>query len=342
MGRNEGTSPATPCVSIGVPVYNGELYLDETLRSLTAQDFGDFEIIIVDNASTDGTASIAKSWVNRDPRIRYLVNDSNIGGEPNFNRAFECARGRYFRWQAADDAVKPDHLHQCLAALEANPDAVLSQSWVGIIDSEGCEIGIYDGGLRGSESKDAVDRFDAVVMSRHLCTHLFGVVRSDALRATRMLGNYHGGDRALLAELALLGRFVLVPAPLFMNREHPRRASRVARGPAIWNLYVDYWRAINRHAHDPRVGRRCRLHLLWWWLIDWNYARLAVEVLGSIYPPLFGWVNRLKLMIYGPLPQVRITRPRNQAQVGSVTGSAASVPHAKDGLMRAGAEKIRE
>ena len=334
---NERAFPATPRVSIGLPVYNGEAYLDEALRSLTAQDFSDFEIIICDNASTDRTASIAKRWADRDPRIRYFRSDSNIGANPNFNRAFERARGRYFRWAAADDAVNPEYLRRCLTALEANPGAVLCQSLVQIIDGTGCEIGIYDGGVRGAELDDAADRFAASVLSRHLCTHVFGLVRSDALRATRLLPDYYGSDRALLAELALLGRFVLVPAALFKNREHPGRGSRAmrsrskGRGPPIWNLYVDYWRAITSHVHDPRDGMRCRLHLLRWWLVDWNYARLAVELVGSIWPPLFGWVNRLKVLIYGPLPQLRTNQiPKLGARNLSLTESSTVIRNDKD------------
>lgn len=331
--NDRAVSVPAPCVSIGMPVYNAERYLDAALASLVAQDFQDFEIIICDNASVDGTAAIAAAWVARDPRIRYVANSTNIGVEPNFNRVLDYARGRYFRWAAHDDLVACSHLSRCIAALEAAPDAVLCQSFVQIIDSDGAPVGIYDSGLRGAESLRASDRFAAVVLSRHLCTDIYGLMRTDTLRGTRLHGSYFGSDRALLAELALMGRFLHVPEPLFMNREHPGRGSRVPRrqtasarcGPPIWHVYADYWRAVGAHLRDRRERVRCRTHLLRWWLMNWNPARLGVELISAIHPPVHDWVDRLKLRIYGPLPQVRLERresppARRECSRGVTTG----------------------
>ena len=220
-----------PCVSIGVPVRNGEAYLDRALASLLAQDFTDFEVLICDNVSTDRTVAIADAWAAKDSRVKVFRNDVNIGAERNFSRVFTLARGRYFRWAAHDDLIDPQYLGRCVAALEGSPDAVLSNSWVNIIDDQDRVIGFYDGGVAGAYSTDTAERFAALVLSRHLCTDLFGVIRADALRKTKLLGPYYGADRALLAELGLLGRFVHVPAPLFSNREH---AGRGSRGLGLW------------------------------------------------------------------------------------------------------------
>src|SRR5438128_542667 len=76
----------TPRVSIGLPVYNGERYLRLALDSLLSQTFTDFELIISDNASTDGTTEICRAYAARDARIRYSRLEHNIGGSPNFNR----------------------------------------------------------------------------------------------------------------------------------------------------------------------------------------------------------------------------------------------------------------
>ena len=318
MTIENGNAVAPPTVSVGLPVYNGEAYLDAALESLTAQDFQDFEIVVCDNASTDGTAAIVQRWAERDPRIRYFRNDVNIGADRNFNRTFQLARGKYFRWAAGDDLVAPDHLRRCLMSLEATPDAVLCQSYVRIIDSEGRELGLYDGGLRGAESPDVPDRFAALVLSRHLCTHVFGVVRADALRATGLLGDYYGSDRVTLAALALMGRFIHVPEPLFMNREHPERGSRAMRskfgagGPLIWMVYRDYWRAVAKFVRDADDRRRSRRHLLRWWFADWNLARLVVEIVGWMYAPVHDWVHRMKVRFYGPLPQLNPRRTHSR------------------------------
>jgi glycosyltransferase involved in cell wall biosynthesis len=305
-----------PTVSIGVPVYNGEAYLDAALASLLGQTWTDFEVIVCDNASTDATAAIAAAWAARDPRVTVYRNESNIGLEANFDRALALARGRYFRWAASDDLVAPAYLDRCVARLEAAPDAVVCQSWVHIIDGEGRVTGAYDGGVTGAESGDPAERFAALVLSRHLCTHMFGLWRTQALRATGPLGAWFGSDRAKLAELALLGRFVHVPEPLFMNREHPARGSRAARRqpaaglvPPTLTLYAAYWRAVSRCAAGAGTRARCRLHLLRWWFCDWNPARIAAECAALVYPPVQDLVQALKLRFYGPLPQVQPLSP---------------------------------
>jgi glycosyltransferase involved in cell wall biosynthesis len=304
------TQERPPCVSVGVPVLNGEAYLDGALGSLLAQDFPDFEVIVCDNASTDRTAAIVAAWAAKDPRVRVFRNETNIGPESNFNRVFTLARGRYFRWAAHDDLVAPEYLRRCVAALEASPDAVLANSTAQIIDAHGDIIGFYDGGVAGAESPDTAVRFAALVLSRHLCTDLFGLIRTAALRKTRLHGTYFGSDRALLAELSLLGRFVHLPMPLFQNREHPGRFSRAVglwRGLPSLVLLSDYYRAITSHINDRRTRFICRLHLLRWWVSNWNFARVIAELITQVHPPFESVVHRLKLRFYGPLPQIRRT-----------------------------------
>ena len=79
----------SPRLSIGMPVYNAERYLAEALDGFLAQTFQDFEINVSDNASSDRTAEICRSFAERDPRIRYFRNGKNLGAIPNFNRVFE-------------------------------------------------------------------------------------------------------------------------------------------------------------------------------------------------------------------------------------------------------------
>jgi glycosyltransferase involved in cell wall biosynthesis len=298
-----------------LPVFNGEAYLDAALGSLLAQDFTDFEVIVSDNASTDSTAAIAAAWATKDARVRVYRNETNIGAERNFNRVFELARGRYFRWAACDDLVAGEYLRRCVAELEASPDAVLCQSGTHIIDAHNRVIAFYDGGLAGAESPDTAVRFAALILSRHLCTDFFGVIRADALRRTRLNGLYYGSDRSLLAELALLGRFVHVPMPLFLNRDHPSRSSRAMgrwRAPGglpSLMIYSDYRRAVASHISDRRTRQLCRLHLLRWWASDWNLVRIIAEMITSVHPPFENVVNHLKLYFYGPLPQVRQITP---------------------------------
>ena len=86
-----------PLVSIGMPVFNGDRYLEKALDSILEQTLDDFELVICDNASTDRTGEICRDYAARDRRIRYLRDDTNIGAHPNYNRTFAEARGRYFK-----------------------------------------------------------------------------------------------------------------------------------------------------------------------------------------------------------------------------------------------------
>src|SRR5689334_4004766 len=87
-----------PSVAIGLPCYNSEKYLAQSIESLLAQTFKDFVLIISDNASTDGTADICKKYAAQDSRVRYFRNPTNIGMMPNFNRVFALSDSKYFKW----------------------------------------------------------------------------------------------------------------------------------------------------------------------------------------------------------------------------------------------------
>lgn len=96
---------ALPCpsISIGMPVYNAEPFLEEALCSLLRQSFRDFELIISDNASTDETAAICERYARCDPRVRYVRQTENLGAIGNFRYVLEQSRGRWFMWAAGDD-----------------------------------------------------------------------------------------------------------------------------------------------------------------------------------------------------------------------------------------------
>jgi glycosyltransferase involved in cell wall biosynthesis len=127
-----------PRVSIGLPVYNGEDYVGASVESLLAQTFTDFELVIVDNASTDRTSEICRSFASRDRRVRYHRNERNIGGGLNMNLAFELANGApFYKWAAHDDIHAPTFLERCMDALDRDPTAVLAFTKVELIDSEG-------------------------------------------------------------------------------------------------------------------------------------------------------------------------------------------------------------
>ena len=99
--------------------------------------FQDFEIIVSDNASTDHTAEICRSFAERDPRIRYHRNEKNLGAIPNYNRAFELSRSPLFKWAADDDLYHPHYLDTCVGILDECPDVILAHSKTAFVDDRG-------------------------------------------------------------------------------------------------------------------------------------------------------------------------------------------------------------
>lgn len=100
------------------------------------QTFEDFELIILDNASTDQTEAICRASVAQDKRVRYFQNPENIGASGNHNRLFEEASGKYFKWAAHDDACEPTFLAECVKVLDRTPSIVLCYSRTIIIDAQ--------------------------------------------------------------------------------------------------------------------------------------------------------------------------------------------------------------
>jgi glycosyltransferase involved in cell wall biosynthesis len=215
-----GNPTASPPISVGVPVFNGERYLRIALDALLKQTFTDFEIIICDNASTDSTQAISEEYAKRDRRVRYVRNRVNIGANANFQHVFTIARGKYFQWNSVDDYFAPQYLEKCKAVLDSDPGAVLCCAKVSVIDEHGAII---------EQSKDsqelqhssAARRFKQKFAQDARNNTLYGLIRADALRRTRVVENYTGSDNVLMEHLALLGRFREVPEYLFFRRTHP-------------------------------------------------------------------------------------------------------------------------
>ena len=117
-----------PKVTIGMPVYNAEKYLRKSLGALVSQSFKDFELIISDNASIDGSSDICKEYSKIDDRIKYVRQPVNIGGWENFKYVLNEAQGEFFMWSAADDIRSLDFIELNYNFLSLNPDYVASTS----------------------------------------------------------------------------------------------------------------------------------------------------------------------------------------------------------------------
>lgn len=207
-----------------MPVYNAERFLRASIESIQSQTFKNFELIISDNASTDSTLEICQEYAKNDARITVVSNATNLGAAKNYNSVFQLSQATYFKWAAADDLCAPDYVERCVAILENDPTVILAYPKTKIIDAYDNEIKEYDDGLH-LKSKSASGRFLQFVYSVGECNAVFGLIRSDSLKKTRLIGNYIGSDTCLLAELSLSGRFYEIPEYLFFRRHHAAASS---------------------------------------------------------------------------------------------------------------------
>lgn len=285
----------SPLVSIGVPVYNGEPYLAEALDSLLAQTFEDLEVIICDNASTDGTEEIGRAYAARDGRVRYVRNPSNVGPTANHRRTFELSRGRYFRWAAADDVSAPQSLARCVEVLDREPGVVLAYPKTRFIDEHGRVTQDYEDRL-DLRSRSAGERYWQVRTRLARCNAMFGLMRADVLKQTALLGDYRSADLVFLAELSLYGMFWEVPEFLFYRRFHSAASSAMTDAelgafyhPATprriemwaWRHQWEYWRAVERAPLGGVEKWRVRLMVARGWIGARN--RLARQLVNAAW-----------------------------------------------------------
>lgn len=115
-----------PLVSIVIPVYNRELYIEDAIRSAINQSYVNIEVIIVDNCSTDSTWEILNTWVRKDHRIKIYQNKTNIGPVLNWNECFKHVSGEYIKILWSDDWISHKFVEKCLSVFEKNTAFVLS------------------------------------------------------------------------------------------------------------------------------------------------------------------------------------------------------------------------
>ncbi len=319
MNQIRDTASDAPAVTIGIPVYNGERYLEEAIRSTLAQTREDLELVISDNASTDRTAEICRDYALRDTRLRYFRNPVNLGAAPNYNIVFQHARGRFFKWLAHDDLITPTYVAKTTRVLEARPDAVLCNSVVAYIDGMGGALGLYDTQLAKADVVSPSQRLAFMTLRSHSCVDFFGMFRKSALDGSLLHGSFHGADRALLAQMSLRGRMVQIPAPLVKMREHEHRYTR-AQARAVdraswhdtrvrrrvsfptWRLYVEYLKMVQSAQLEPAERIRCSAVLARWWMLNWNAARAVVDVVALVAPGIPGVAERIKVRLFGAAP----------------------------------------
>ena len=215
--------PPQPRVSLGLPTYNGERFLAETISSILAQTFEDFELIISDDGSTDGTLALCERYAASDPRVHVSTSSGPRGPAHNFNRVAGLASGALFKWCAQDDPIEPTFLERCVDALERRPELVLAYPLARTRPATGA-ISLPWGSRPALESSDIATRWrDALASPRDpMPLQIFGVIRTDQLRRHRTHGRLPG-LRPLSRLRAVLAR------PVRGDRGTAARARRAHR-----------------------------------------------------------------------------------------------------------------
>lgn len=269
-------------LTIGLPVYNGARYLAEALESLLGQTYGDFELIISDNASTDDTSAICHRYAAIDARVRYVRQPRNVGCAANHRFLVEQCRTELFKWAASDDIYARDLVERCVALLDAHPEAVLAHSWTAMVVGDTGEYATPTEYRAATGHHRPSTRFRSMLFDDGGDDD-YGVMRVQMLRRTPLHGSYHHGERPMMAELALLGPFCHVPDWLFLRRDHPA-ASR--RAP-IRDRCVNF---------DPRRARRLRhpvprllAEYVWAYISAIRRAPLAAGERLRCYGHLLSW-----------------------------------------------------
>ena len=234
----------TPPLTIGLPVYNGEDYLEQSVDALLGQTFGDFELILLSNASTDGTDDICRRYEREDERVRFLRQAVNVGAAPNHNDVFALARAPLFKWASGDDLYARDLLERCMQLMQDRPDVVLAHSLTAAIDEDNNLIQALPYPLDTDDPRPP-HRLESLMFGGDAmpgavaADDFYGVIRSDVLRRMHPLGSFYHSDQTFMAELALMGRFAIVPDWLYFRRHHSARAFKANPSVRSWCANLD-------------------------------------------------------------------------------------------------------
>lgn len=298
-----------PRLSVGLPVRNGEDFLEAALESVRSQTLDDFEVIVADNASTDATPAICAAYAACDERIRCLRNTRDLGAADNHNLVLDEAAGTYFKWLAHDDVCRPAFFERCVAALDADSAAVGAFPRALDIDQNGTAFGKWPP-RPALAARDPATRFADVLRTSKEPLPVFGVLRTDVVRELGGLGAYPSSDRVLVCALALRGRLLEIPAFLLLHREHPHRSVHVhgwrehslawwdpARTGRLafphWRVLGELVRAVRRAPLSRRQRRRCDRVLAGWLAEDLNWAKLVYDLAVPARPLLASLWRRL-------------------------------------------------
>jgi hypothetical protein len=297
---------SAPQVSVLVTSYNRESYLGSCLESVLAQTCQDFELIVVDDGSTDGSVEVARAYERRDPRVRVEINPRNLGDYANRNRAAELARAPFLKYHDSDDLMYPHCLATLLGPLRAEPKA-------GFALSPG---GAWPGGPCPMLSTPLMSyRREFLGLGMFQCGPAGALFRTEVFRS---LGGFvdHGAasDYVFWMRACRAVSVLLVPGDLFWYRVHPGQELRSPKAAASYALaHGEAWRAL--HAPDcPLAGEELeQARRNWAWSLfkhtyrdlqagRWADVRLRLRHCGLSLSDWLRYLRRAKRQAHAGTP----------------------------------------
>jgi glycosyltransferase involved in cell wall biosynthesis len=314
-----------PVVSVCVPTFNYGRFLPDAIKSVLAQTFTDFELVVVDNASTDATAELMEAFARSDPRIRYYRNAENVGIVKNFNRALGHAAGDYVKILCADDLLAPAALERSLAAIRNNPAVSLVTTGRLLVDLRLQPVGYAsycteEGGIDG----------DRVIDRCLFGTNYVGEPSAVLFRRKQAAPGFDEGyphllDMAMWFHLLEQGRLACIPDPLAYIRQHKSQITQDNRRTG--QLVEDKKRIFSAYINKPYV-RRTALRVFLWRLRTaynvWKGAGGADERISEFLPPVWFYALLPAVVVADLLGRAvnRVWTTRRMRQItGGVTGS---------------------
>ncbi len=257
---------STPTVSVCIPAYNNEAYIMDTINSVLAQTFSDFELVVIDDCSKDGTVSLVEA-VN-DPRVRLVRNEKNLGMAGNWNRCIEEARAPFVKLLCADDILYPDSLRLEAQALMDNPDINLVSSDTALVNQKGGQVGSFKRWpARGRVNGRWLARLSL------LLNNFFGAPCNNLFRreAAVAVGGFDRNFSYILdfdfwIKLACTGDVYIIHQTLngFRLRNDSNTGKAMGTGEKGDVYVAEHGRLVDKHGKALGLGRTGRGFSKWW------------------------------------------------------------------------------
>ena len=252
--------PEFPLISIAIPIYHGEVYLEHTLKNILEQDYPNFEIIITDNNPGGEPEQVAKKYASAHANIKYVQHPENKGALKNWNSLVNYAIGDYFIYAGAHDLWSDHFLKELYNSIKNNPGAVLAYApsyWMeeALSDSK-ISTGFFD-----TSGNSLVQRFNAVFWGPEEA--LYGLMRMDVIKSSRLQAQIIGSGAAWLAEMALSGDFVVANGVCRYRRKNRSNENRHERLKRYHNTlfkrkkqyWLPYWKYFFYYLSVPFTGK---------------------------------------------------------------------------------------